>query len=65
MENKKKEGEELHKLERASRNEKRAHWNKNRSKGKKLFNKSSSRVLKCTLLEPEPYLVADGVQNIS
>ena len=35
LENKKKEEEELHKLEWASRNEKRAHWNKNRSKGKK------------------------------
>ena len=40
LENKKKEGEELHKLEWASRNEKRAHWNKNRSKGKKKIIRS-------------------------
>ena len=36
LENKKKEEEELHKLEWASRNEKRAHWNKDRSKGKQV-----------------------------
>ena len=36
LENKKRGEEELHKLEWAPRNEKWAHWNKNRSKGKKL-----------------------------
>ena len=35
LENKKRGEEELHKLEWAPRNEKWAHWNKNRSKGKK------------------------------
>ena len=38
LENKKRGEEELHKLEWAPRNEKWAHWNKNRSKGKKQVN---------------------------
>ena len=37
LENKKRGEEELHKLEWAPRNEKWAHWNKNRSKGKKIM----------------------------